>query len=134
MKVKPLFVIEVSILFCIKIIKFLLWPFKYVALWCLSFESISLLLFREIFQCSVLLSFWRVRHAWHKNILKKCSENEKRAEILRQLEKTVDGVRQGDENVDSFEQMIKDQADDPEFVDYFKATWCPRLGLYPSLL
>lgn len=92
-----------------------------------------MLLFREIFQCSVLLSFWRVRHAWHKNILKKCVENEKRAEILRQLEKTVDGVCRGDENVDSFELMIKDQADDPEFVDYFKATWCSRLGLYPSL-
>ncbi|KAA0036918.1 Zinc ion binding protein isoform 1 [Cucumis melo var. makuwa] len=89
---------------------------------------------REIFQCSVLLSFWRVRHAWHKNILKKCVENEKRAEILRQLEKTVDGVCRGDENVDSFELMIKDQADDPEFVDYFKATWCSRLGMWTTAL
>ncbi|XP_038894507.1 uncharacterized protein LOC120083056 isoform X2 [Benincasa hispida] len=50
---------------------------------------------REIFQCSILLSFWRVRHAWHKNIQKKCAENDKRAEILRQLGKAVDGVCRG---------------------------------------
>jgi len=98
------------------------------------FESIPLILFREIFQCSVLLSFWRVRHAWHKNILKKCAEIEKQAEILRQLGQAVDRVCQGDENVDSFEQLIKHQIDDPDFIDYFKATWCPRLGLYPSVL
>lgn len=45
----------------------------------------------------------------------------------------MDGVCRGDENMDSFELLIKDQVNDPEFIDYFKATWCPRLGLYPSL-
>lgn len=95
-------------------------------------ESISLILFREIFQCSVLLSFWRVRHAWHKNVLKKCVEIEKRAEILRQLGQAVDRVCRGDEKVDLFEQLIKDQVDDPDLIDYFRATWCPRLGLSPS--
>ncbi|XP_023542977.1 uncharacterized protein LOC111802734 [Cucurbita pepo subsp. pepo] len=89
---------------------------------------------REIFQCSVLLSFWRVRHAWHKNVLKKCVEIEKRAEILRQLGQAVDRVCRGDEKVDLFEQLIKDQVDDPDLIDYFRATWCPRLGLWTTAL
>lgn len=95
--------------------------------------SISLILFREIFQCSVLLSFWRVRHAWHKNIMKKCVEIEKQAKILRQLAQAVDRLCRGSGTVDLFEQLIKDQVDSPDFIDYFKATWSPRLGLFLSL-
>ncbi|KAJ6675607.1 ZINC ION BINDING PROTEIN [Salix viminalis] len=46
---------------------------------------------REVFQCSVLISFWRVRHAWHKNLIKR-------------------------------------------FMDYFKATWYPRIGSWTTAL
>ncbi|KAG0478762.1 hypothetical protein HPP92_013481 [Vanilla planifolia] len=29
---------------------------------------------REVFKCSVLVSFWRVRHLWHKNLIKRCPD------------------------------------------------------------
>lgn len=84
---------------------------------------------RDVFQCSVLISTWRARHAWHKNIVKKCSESETRAEILHQLGCAVDDICKGHGTVDLFKDCMDDFIDSSNFMDYFKAVWYPRLGM-----
>ena len=83
---------------------------------------------REVFQCSVLISYWRVRHAWHKNLMKTCSEIEMRVEISRQLGQAVNSICRGHGAVDLFEDFMEDFIDGSGFVDYFKAIWYPRIG------
>lgn len=87
-----------------------------------------MLLCRDVFQCSVLLSFWRVRHAWHKKLMKNCMEKEIRVEISRRLGQVVDSICQGQGTMRLFEDFLEDFVDESEFMDYFKATWYPRVG------
>ncbi|KAL8155470.1 uncharacterized protein LOC141664713 [Apium graveolens] len=89
---------------------------------------------REVFQCSVLISLWRVRHAWHKNLIKKCPEIEMRAEISRQLSQSMQQICRGSGTVGLFEHIMEDFVDASEFVDYFKAVWYPRIGLWKTVL
>ncbi|KAJ0096007.1 hypothetical protein Patl1_15456 [Pistacia atlantica] len=89
---------------------------------------------RDVFQCSVLISFWRVRHAWHKNLVKRCSETEMRAEILKRLGQAVDGICKGHGTVDAFEYCMEDFMDASDFMDYFKAVWYPRIGTWITAL
>ncbi|XWS32408.1 hypothetical protein CRYUN_Cryun23aG0157000 [Craigia yunnanensis] len=96
--------------------------------------SIDVLSIRDAFECSVLLSFWRVRHAWHKNLVKRCSETEMRVEISRRLGLAVDDICRGCGNVDMFEKFIEDFVDCLDFMDYFKAIWYPRIGAWISAL
>lgn len=81
-----------------------------------------------MFQCSVLICLWRVRHAWHKNLMKKCPEIEMRAEISRLLSQSVQNICRGTGTVGLFEDVMEDFVDASEFVDYFKAVWYPRIG------
>ncbi|CAI0445902.1 unnamed protein product [Linum tenue] len=60
--------------------------------------SMDILTIRDVFQCSVLLSFWRVRHSWHKNLVKRCTETE-RVQISQQLGLIVDKIRTGPLNI-----------------------------------
>lgn len=83
--------------------------------------------FREVFQCSVLICLWRVRHAWHKNVVKKCPEIEMRAEISRQLGRALHNISKGFGAVDLFDGLMEDFVDASDFVDYFKAVWYPRI-------
>lgn len=85
---------------------------------------------REVFQCSVLICFWRVRHAWHKNLMKRCSEMEKCAEIAKKLGQAVNKICQGLGNADTLENFMEDAEGDAEFIDYFKAIWYPRIGIF----
>ncbi|XVF33584.1 hypothetical protein REPUB_Repub17cG0180700 [Reevesia pubescens] len=96
--------------------------------------SIDVLAIRDVFECSVLISFWRVRHAWHKNLLKRCSETEMRVEISRRLELAVDDICRGCGNFDLFDKFMEDFVDCLEFMDYFKAIWYPRIGAWISAL
>ncbi|XP_019190053.1 PREDICTED: uncharacterized protein LOC109184506 isoform X1 [Ipomoea nil] len=89
---------------------------------------------REVFQCSVLISFWRVRHAWHKNLMKRCSEMEVRVTIAKRLGEMIHSICKGCEPANTFEAFMEDFVDAVEFVDYFKATWYPRLGLWSNAL
>ncbi|XP_016434839.2 uncharacterized protein LOC107761170 [Nicotiana tabacum] len=89
---------------------------------------------REVFQCSVLICFWRVRHAWHKNLIKKCSEMETCAAIAKRLGQAVHHICRGDGIAVLFEEFMEDFVDAADFLDYFKATWYPRLGLWTSAL
>ncbi|XP_052194474.1 uncharacterized protein LOC127802608 isoform X2 [Diospyros lotus] len=93
----------------------------------------DILTIREVFQCSVLISFWRVRHAWHRNVIKRCSEI-MRAEISRQLGQIVHSICKGHGTVDLFQDFMVDFIDESEFMDYFKAIWYPRMELWTSAL
>ncbi|XVF73492.1 hypothetical protein PTKIN_Ptkin12aG0205600 [Pterospermum kingtungense] len=96
--------------------------------------SIDVLSIRDVFECSVLISFWRVRHAWHKNLVKRCSEMEMRVEVSRQLGLVVDDICRGRGNLDLFEKFMEDFVDCLDFMEYFKAIWYPRLGSWISAL
>ncbi|KAK4338211.1 hypothetical protein RND71_042698 [Anisodus tanguticus] len=96
--------------------------------------SADVLAIREVFQCSVLICFWRVRHAWHKNLIKNCSELETCAAIAKKLGQAVHHICKGDGTADLFEECMEDFVDAAYFLDYFKATWYPRLGLWTSAL
>ncbi|XP_065859208.1 uncharacterized protein [Euphorbia lathyris] len=89
---------------------------------------------RDVFQCSVLVSFWRVRHAWHKNLVKRCSDTEMRVQMFRQLGEVVDDICRGHGNVNLFEVFMEDYVDSSDFMDYFKAVWYPRLGFWTTTL
>ncbi|KAF7137346.1 hypothetical protein RHSIM_Rhsim07G0034200 [Rhododendron simsii] len=94
----------------------------------------DILTIREVFQCSVLISFWRVRHAWHKNLVKTCSDITLRAEISRQLGQAVHSVCRGHGAVDLFVDFMEDFIDGSDFMDYFKAVWYPRIGSWTTAL
>ncbi|XVF22806.1 hypothetical protein REPUB_Repub12eG0202600 [Reevesia pubescens] len=96
--------------------------------------SIDVLTIRDVFECSVLISFWRVRHAWHKNLVKRCAETEMRVEMSRRLGLAVDDICRGCRNVNLFEKFMEDFVDCLDFVDYFKAVWYPRIGAWISAL
>ncbi|GLU04149.1 hypothetical protein SLE2022_213110 [Rubroshorea leprosula] len=94
----------------------------------------DVLAIRDVFECSVLISFWRARHAWHKNLLKRCSETEMCAEMSRQLGQAVDDVFQKQGNLEPFENFMEDFVDCSNFMDYFKAIWYPRIGSWITAL
>ncbi|KAJ0265601.1 hypothetical protein HA466_0018560 [Hirschfeldia incana] len=89
---------------------------------------------RDVFQCPVLFSFWRVRHAWHKNIIKRCPDTETRVEVSRHLGQAVDKICRKQGTATLFEGLLDDLVGSPEFVDYFRAVWSPRIGAWTSAL
>lgn len=89
---------------------------------------LSLVLFRDVFQCSVLLSFWQARHSWHKNLIKRCQETEMRLEISKQLGQMANTICSGNGTVSLFENFMDAYASASDFMDYFKAVWYPRIG------
>ncbi|PIA58558.1 hypothetical protein AQUCO_00500465v1 [Aquilegia coerulea] len=95
---------------------------------------LDVLTIREVFQCSVLISFWRVRHAWHKNIMEKCLEVDMRSEMLGRLGKAIYSICKGKGNVDLFESFMEDFIDCSDFMDYFRAIWFPRIGMWTAAL
>ncbi|KAB2611968.1 hypothetical protein D8674_020000 [Pyrus ussuriensis x Pyrus communis] len=88
----------------------------------------------DVFQCSVMISFWRVRHAWHKNLVKKCVDNEMQATTSRRLHQAVDKIYQQRGSKRLFEDFIEDFFDESDFMDFFKAAWYPRIGMWISAL
>ncbi|KAF2303531.1 hypothetical protein GH714_019011 [Hevea brasiliensis] len=94
----------------------------------------DILTIRDVFQCSVLISFWRVRHAWQKNLVKRCSETEMRVQMFRQLGEAVDDICRGHGTKDLFEAFMEDFIDGSDFMDYFKAVWHPRVGMWTTVL
>lgn len=94
----------------------------------------DILSIREVFQCSVLICFWRVRHSWHKNLMKRCSEIEMRAGIARKLGQAVHTICRGVGSLKTFEDIMEDTGDAGDFVEYFNAVWFPRLGTWIKAL
>ncbi|KAK9162080.1 hypothetical protein Syun_002982 [Stephania yunnanensis] len=89
---------------------------------------------REVFQCSVLICFWRVRHAWHKNLLQRCSETDMRFEMSRRLGQAVHSICKESGDVHLFEDFVEDFIDCSNFIEYFMAVWFPRLGAWTSAM
>lgn len=61
--------------------------------------------------------------------MKRCSESETRVEISRRLGESVDKICRKSGSIDLFENLMEDFADAADFMDYFRAIWCPRIGL-----
>ncbi|KAL1329607.1 hypothetical protein HN51_046726 [Arachis hypogaea] len=93
----------------------------------------DILAIRDVFQCSVLISFWRVRHLWHKNIVRSL-EIDMQIKISKQLELIVDNICRLQGTMSLFEDFIEDFIDEYNFMDYFKATWYPRMGAWINAL
>jgi len=89
---------------------------------------------REVFQCPVLISLWRIRHAWHKNLVNKCSDIEKRSAMAKFLGDAISSICRGGGNVELFEAFLQDFVDCAGFLDYFRALWFPRLGAWTAVL
>ncbi|GFQ03851.1 hypothetical protein PHJA_002528900 [Phtheirospermum japonicum] len=96
--------------------------------------STDILAIREVFQCSVLICFWRVRHAWHKNLMRRCSDSEMRAKIAKKLGEAVNKICKGAGTANVFEDFMVESVDAAEFMDYFKAIWYPRIGMWTRAL
>lgn len=88
---------------------------------------------RDVFQCSVLISFWRVRHLWHKNIMK-CLETDMQIKISQRLGWIMDSICRRQGTMSLFEDFVEDFIDEFNFIDYFKATWYPRMGAWADAL
>ncbi|KAL1330498.1 hypothetical protein AAHE18_12G113800 [Arachis hypogaea] len=93
----------------------------------------DILAIRDVFQCSVLISFWRVRHLWHKNIVRSL-EIDMQVKISKQLEWIVENICRLQGTMSLFEDFIEDFIDESNFMDYFKATWYPRMGAWINAL
>ncbi|CAJ2644362.1 unnamed protein product [Trifolium pratense] len=93
----------------------------------------DVLAIRDVFQCSVLISFWRVRHSWHKNITK-CLETGIQIKISRRLGWIMDKISRSQGTMSLFEDFVEDFIDESNFMDYFKATWYPRMGAWVDAL
>ncbi|CAN6180718.1 unnamed protein product [Urochloa humidicola] len=89
---------------------------------------------REVFQCPVLISLWRIRHAWHKKLVSKCSDIEKRSAMAKFLGDAISSICRGSGDVELFEAFLQDFVDCAQFLDYFKALWFPRLGAWTTVL
>jgi hypothetical protein len=89
---------------------------------------------REVFHCPVLISLWRIRHAWHKNLVNKCSDIEKRSAMAKRLGDAISSICRGNGDVELFEGFLQDFVDCAGFLDYFEARWLPRLGQFMYLL
>lgn len=90
--------------------------------------SDSSMLHREVFQCSVLISLWRMSHAWRKSLNEKCSDYEMHGVLSRRLGEAVSCMGKGTCDVDFFESFLETFVDCSDFLDYFKAVWIPKLG------
>ncbi|KAI0497553.1 hypothetical protein KFK09_020784 [Dendrobium nobile] len=89
---------------------------------------------REVFQCSILISFWRVRHSWHKNLMNKCSDIGMQVEVSTRLGEIVSNICRDRDSLDSFHDFIEDFVDCLDFLDYFKGVWFPKLGAWTNIL
>lgn len=89
---------------------------------------------RDVFQCSILISFWRVRHSWHKNLVKRCLETEMCFQMSKQLGKAAENLCRGNGSLHLFEAFMEDYVDCFDFIEYLKAVWYPRIGMWSTTL
>ncbi|KAG9454559.1 hypothetical protein H6P81_007463 [Aristolochia fimbriata] len=96
--------------------------------------SADVLAIRDVLQCSVMISFWRVRHAWHKNLMKLSTESEMCVEMSRHLGQAINSICRENGDAELFENFMEDFVDCTDFMDYFQATWLSRLGSWIKAL
>ncbi|PWZ41793.1 hypothetical protein Zm00014a_008110 [Zea mays] len=74
------------------------------------------------------------RHAWHKNLVNKCSDIEKRSAMAKRLGDAMSIICRGSGDVELFEAFLQDFVDCAGFLDYFKAIWLPRFRAWITVL
>lgn len=89
---------------------------------------------RDIFCCPVLFSLWRVRRSWLRNIVKKCSNIEVRREIFKRLGKIVYSIWGGVDTLVALDELTQDFVDQTAFMEYFKASWVPKIEMWLSTI
>ncbi|XP_050233779.1 uncharacterized protein LOC126682223 [Mercurialis annua] len=89
---------------------------------------------RDVFGCPVLFSLWRVCRSWLRNIVKKCNNIEVRREIFKRLGKIVYGIWDGDDTLAALEELTNDFVDQTTFIEYFKASWVPKIEMWLSAM
>ncbi|XP_073150535.1 uncharacterized protein [Henckelia pumila] len=87
---------------------------------------------REIFSCPILFSLWRVRRSWLRHIVKKCSNIEVQREIFKRLGQIVYSIWGGMDLTAALEDFCLDFVDQVSFVQYFKASWIPKIEMWLS--
>ncbi|XP_031274605.1 uncharacterized protein LOC116133077 isoform X2 [Pistacia vera] len=85
---------------------------------------------RENFQCRVLLCIWHVRHAWIRNLLKKCHNLDVQREMFKHLGWILYSSRSGPNGVETVEEFMQVFVDQCAFMDYFKSRWLPYIDLW----
>ena len=77
----------------------------------------------------MLFTFWRVRRAWLKNIVKKCSDMEVQREIFKRLGDVISNVWNRLDSAAAIEKFMQDFIAQTAFMQYFKVFWLPKIGL-----
>ncbi|KAD5803097.1 hypothetical protein E3N88_14457 [Mikania micrantha] len=83
---------------------------------------------RETFSCPVLFSLWRVRRSWLRHIVKNCRNIEVQREIFKRLGEIVYSIWSGVNPIVVLEKFTYDFVDQTDFMQYFTATWVPKIG------
>lgn len=89
---------------------------------------------RDIFGCPVLFSFWRVRRSWLRNVIKRCSNIEVQREIFKRLGEIVHSIWDGVDTSILLERFTQDFVDQTAFIQYFKASWLPKIEMWLSTM
>ncbi|KAL3835693.1 hypothetical protein ACJIZ3_010429 [Penstemon smallii] len=84
----------------------------------------------EIFSCPILFSIWRVRRSWLRNIVKRCTNVEVQREIFKRLGQIVYSIWSGEDVAISLEEFSLDFVDQNSFMQYFKASWVPKIEMW----
>ncbi|KAJ4824827.1 hypothetical protein Tsubulata_039316 [Turnera subulata] len=88
----------------------------------------------DIFGCPALLLLWRLRRSWLRNIVKRCTHVEVQREIFKRLGKIVHGIWSGDDVLAAMEELTHDFVDQTAFMQYFKASWIPKIEMWLSTM
>ncbi|QHN97458.1 hypothetical protein HN51_045221 [Arachis hypogaea] len=91
-------------------------------------------LLRDIFCCPVLFSLWRIRRSWLRNIVKKCCNIEVQREIFKRLGAIVYSIWGGVNTSLALEQFLQDFVDQTDFMEYFRASWLPKIEMWLSTM
>lgn len=96
----------------------------------LYLNDISMMYFlcRETFSCPVLFSVWRVRRSWLRHVVKNCRNIEVQRQIFKRLGEIVYSIWGGVDPFLVLQKFIQDFVDQTDFMQYFNATWVPKIG------
>ncbi|KAJ4715336.1 SWIM zinc finger family protein [Melia azedarach] len=89
---------------------------------------------REIFCCPVMFSLWRVRRSWLRNIVRKCTNIEIKREIFKRLGNILYSIWEGADAFVALEELTQDFVDQTSFIEYFRASWVPKLEMWLSTM
>ncbi|KAJ8769214.1 hypothetical protein K2173_000989 [Erythroxylum novogranatense] len=89
---------------------------------------------RDTFGCPVLFSLWRIRRSWLKNIVKRCDNLEVEREVFKCLGDIVYSIWRGVDTSAALQELTRDFVDQTSFMEYFRATWMPKLEMWLSTI